>query len=445
MTYHITISNNNKFHFSFILLLFYFKGWADPGLSEQGIRETEHAARLLLAGGYDIDVVFTSRLKRAIKSTWIILGEMNQLYLPVFKSWRLNERMYGALTGLCKKDTAEKLGPELVQSWRGSLKSRPPAVSIRDKHWPGRDRRYSDLPFEQIPLTESLLDCILRTEPVWENKIKWELQRGRNVMVVSHANTLRGLVKLVDGIGDEEIQEIAIPTGIPIIYKFDKLMNPVKPTGNKYLSQKHMSGIFLEKPGILNAALKKELEWCETVPGYNITMARSNTGMTSLERSLTKLNAEKELREWVAKTIDLNDIEDDDGSDGNQGKPINFEDQLWEQGLKELRKGQQFDPETKFREDDELLNITDDDDSDIVKVSDSTEQSNAVNSPCISAFPSQYVIPGFGEVPLRRDAVVVLIRHGKTEHNKLGLFTGELIKLIFLSQVAHCNSCESIV
>jgi hypothetical protein len=118
-----------------------FTGWADPDLSEQGVRETEHAARLLLAGGYDIDVVFTSRLKRAIRSTWIILGEMNQLYIPVFKSWRLNERMYGALTGLCKRETAEQLGAELVQSWRGSLRSRPPPMSPQDYYWPGRDRR----------------------------------------------------------------------------------------------------------------------------------------------------------------------------------------------------------------------------------------------------------------------------------------------------------------
>jgi 2,3-bisphosphoglycerate-dependent phosphoglycerate mutase len=179
-----------------------FTGWADPDLSEQGIRETEHAARLLLAGGYDIDVVFTSRLKRAIRSAWIILGEMNQLYIPVFKSWRLNERMYGALTGLCKKETAEQLGAELVQSWRGSLRSCPPPVSIGDSQWPGRDRRYSDLSMEQIPLTESLLDCMERTIPAWEHKIKWELRKGRTVLVVAHANTLRGLVKLIDNIGD---------------------------------------------------------------------------------------------------------------------------------------------------------------------------------------------------------------------------------------------------
>ena len=190
-----------------------FTGWADPDLSERGFREVEHAARLLLEGGYEIDVVFTSRLKRAIRSVWIIFQEMNQVYLPVFKSWRLNERMYGALTGLCKSETAAKLGAELVQEWRGSLKSRPPALRPSDKYWPGRERRYADLSSDQIPLTESLLDCMDRCRPVWEEKIMYELRRGRTVMVVAHANTLRGLVKTIDGISDDDIRDVAIPTG----------------------------------------------------------------------------------------------------------------------------------------------------------------------------------------------------------------------------------------
>lgn len=371
-----------------------FTGWADPALSDQGVRETEHAARLLLAGGYEIDVVFTSRLKRAILSTWIILGEMNQLFLPVFKSWRLNERMYGALTGLCKFQTAEQMGADVVQSWRGSLRSKPPSLTMRDKYWPGRDRRYSDLSSDQIPLTESLLDCMSRTEPVWEDKIKFELQMGRNVMVVAHANTLRGLVKLIDGIGDQEIQEVGVPTGIPIVYKFDRNMNPVKPKG-KHLSQNHMTGVFLEKPGVLNAALQKEKQWVENVPGYNKTMTRSSTGMSSLERSLSKLNAEKELRDWADQFIDPDAVEDD-GSDGNQGKPIAYQDD----GTSKKRK----EPRTQISKD-------------IVPALISS-------MPCMQSMPSQSVIPGFGDVPVRKDAVVVLIRHGKTEHNKLGLFTG---------------------
>ena len=143
--------------------------------------------------------MFTSRLKRAIKSAWILLQEMNECYIPVYKSWRLNERMYGALTGLSKRGTAEKLGSDLVQSWRGSLYARPPALKPSDPYWPGRDRKYFDLSPSQIPLTESLHDCMLRTAPVWESKIARELKAGRTVMVVAHANTLRGLVKTIDG------------------------------------------------------------------------------------------------------------------------------------------------------------------------------------------------------------------------------------------------------
>ena len=200
-----------------------FTGWADPDLSVQGYREVEHAARLLVEGGYSVDIVFTSRLKRAIRSSWILLRELNEVYLPVFKSWRLNERMYGALTGLSKTETAEKLGAELVQEWRGSLLSRPPPLTPADKYYPGRDRRHADLSPAQIPLTESLLDCMERTKPVWLDKISYELSIGRNVLVVAHANTLRGAAQaptlgrvsvlglaLVDNLTSWEIPQTAI-------------------------------------------------------------------------------------------------------------------------------------------------------------------------------------------------------------------------------------------
>jgi 2,3-bisphosphoglycerate-dependent phosphoglycerate mutase len=367
----------------------------------------------------DIDVVFTSRLKRAIRSAWIILGEMNQLYIPVFKSWRLNERMYGALTGLCKKETAEQLGEELVQTWRGSLRSRPPPLTTDDCYWPGRDRRYSDLSMEQIPLTESLLDCMERTTPAWEHKIKWELRKGRTVLVVAHANTLRGLVKIIDNIGDEEIQEVAIPTGIPIVYKFDAKMNPMKRDDGKFLSQKHMKGVFLEKPGTLKEAIKREREWIDNVPGYSKTMSRSKTAMTPVERALSKLKAEKELGKWAGQFIDDRTNEEDDGSDGNQGRPINFEDEAWRKGLDELKEGEQFNPDGIFHPDKKGMILNEDEDDSATAIPELI-----TNSPCMQSMPSQSILPGIGQVPIRRDAVVVLIRHGKTEHNKLGLFTG---------------------
>lgn len=190
-----------------------FTGWADPDLSDRGFREAEHAARLLLEGGYEIDVVFTSRLKRAIRSAWVILKEMNQVYLPVFKSFRLNERMYGDLTGFSKTETAQQLGADQVQEWRGSLHSRPPPLKPTSQFWPGRERKYADLSPDQLPLTESLSDCMERTKPIWEKKILFELAKGNNVLVVAHANTLRGLVKTIDSISDSNIREVAIPTG----------------------------------------------------------------------------------------------------------------------------------------------------------------------------------------------------------------------------------------
>lgn len=402
-----------------------FTGWADPDLSERGRREVEHAARLLLEGGYEIDVVFTSRLKRAIRSVWIILQEMNSVYLPVFKSWRLQERCYGALTGLSKTETAKKLGHDLVQDWRGSLHSRPPPLKLSDAYWPGKDRKYADLSADQIPATESLMDCMQRTYPLWEQKILFELKTGKNVMVVAHANTLRGLVKLIDNIDDEDIREVAIPTGIPIVYKFDKSMNSIPPSGDKQTAfQVHMRGLFLEKPGLLQEALKREEEWKEHVPGYNPTMERNKTPMSPLERSLYKLKAERDLGEWAGQFFDPNVIQEDDGNDGNFGKPIQLiEDEVWALGMAELESGGQFDPDAPdFQE-------SANGDEATVENEEDTSSSTVVaplisNSPCVTNFPSASIVPGLGSVPVRRDAVVVIIRHGKTEHNKLGLFTG---------------------
>jgi 2,3-bisphosphoglycerate-dependent phosphoglycerate mutase len=441
-----------------------FTGWADPDLTEQGRREMDHAARLLMERGYEIDVVFTSRLKRAIRSTWILLQELNEVYVPVFKSWRLNERFYGALTGLSKKQTAERLGEELVQEWRGSLRSRPPALTENHQYYPGRDRKYADLTKEQIPLTESLLDCMERTIPLWENKIVNELQQGRNVLVVAHANvskrnfqymdyvfiteifsrnsfdvfkrnftqTLRGLVKTIDNIGDDEIQDIAIPTGIPIVYKFEKEANgqlkPCSPTKEENsVSQVYMNGQFLEKPGLLKEALKREDEWRLNVPGYDSTMGRHPRPMTNLERSLYKLNAERELEEWASEFIDLNAVSEDDGNDGNFGRPIALtEDEVWAKGMEELQNGAQFDPDApQFHAAENatlgrdisfqpsmLLELDGDVDEEI--------SPNFFAQPCVTSIPAfQYGVNG-SPAPVRPDPVIVIIRHGKTQHNKLG-------------------------
>ena len=392
-----------------------FTGWANPDLSERGHREIEHAARLLLEGGYNIDVVFTSRLDRAIRSTWILLNECNEVFIPVFKSWRLNERHYGALTGLSKPETAEKLGVELVQSWRGSLRSRPPPLSSSSRFWPGRARKYFDLSANQMPMTESLLDCMERTRPLYEDKILYELQRGRNVMVVAHANTLRGLVKIIDDIGDDEIQEIAIPTGIPVVYKFGRDMKPIAPRGNRQTAfQIHMKGMFLEKPGLLKEGLKREAAWSANVPGYDSTMKRNPRSMTTLERSLTKLEAERALGDWAGQFVDTSDGEiEDDGGDGNMGKGIQLvdEDEVWEKGIKDLEAGKAFDPDSAsfYQANSELQ----DDFAEGAVV-----PTIITNNPCVKPLPEvsepdSLSTRKIGNVPIRKDAVIVIIRHGK--------------------------------
>ena len=371
-----------------------------------------------MEGGYhyDIHVVFTSRLKRAIRSTWILLQEFNEVYLPVFKSWRLNERFYGALTGLNKTQTAERLGEELVQGWRGSLRNRPPALSRQDQYYPGRDRKYADLTPDQLPVTESLLDCMERTEPLWDNKILFELKKGRNVLVVAHANTIRGLVKTIDNIGDEEIQEVAIPTGIPIVYKFEREssgnIRSVPPENQENtVSQRHMNGEFLEKPGLLKVALKQEDEWVQKVPGYDGTMSRHPRPMTGLERSLYKLNAVRELGEWATEFIDL-DIDENEDAKGSFITP---------------EKNQSADTavQSSGAKEGAILSLSQSNDSgdgNVVLEDDVDDESGVPTffaQPCVTAAPNSSV---GGQT--RQDSVIVIIRHGKTQHNKLGLFTG---------------------
>mmetsp|Transcript_6726 Transcript_6726/g.10643 ORF Transcript_6726/g.10643 Transcript_6726/m.10643 type:complete len:918 (+) Transcript_6726:182-2935(+) len=409
-----------------------FTGWADPDLTEMGRREMEHAARLLMAGGYKIDVAFTSRLKRAIRSIWILLQELDEVYLPVFKSWRLNERMYGALTGLSKTETAEQLGQELVQEWRGSLKSRPPALTERDAYWPGRERRYADLTLDQIPLTESLLDCMERTTPLWEKKIQNELSQGNNVLVVAHANTLRGLVKTIDNIGDAEIQDVAIPTGIPIIYKFDHDLKAIPPDNDNQsgdsVGQVHMNGLFLEKPGILKEALKREAEWAQSVPGYDDTMSRHMRPMTSMERSLYKLNATRELGEWASEFIDYETLEEeDDGNDGNGNFVFSKEKKKIEEEQEKVHLKIDGDAAAAAAV---LAENSADSNNPLVQAATATAQEIVApiynNRPCVTSVPSGAVLGNSDAMstPIRRDSVIVIIRHGKTQHNKLGLFTG---------------------
>jgi 2,3-bisphosphoglycerate-dependent phosphoglycerate mutase len=204
-----------------------FTGWTDVGLSEKGVAEAHEAARWLAKEGFTFDVAFTSVLKRAIKTLWLVLEDMDLMWIPVQRNWRLNERHYGALQGLNKAETAARYGEDQVKLWRRSYDIRPPALEAGDERDPARDPRYRELPRAEAPLTECLKDTVQRVVPHWEQAIAPAIRAGRRVVVAAHGNSLRALVKYLDDVGDAEIVEMNIPTGIPLVYELDMSMRPV--------------------------------------------------------------------------------------------------------------------------------------------------------------------------------------------------------------------------
>lgn len=204
-----------------------FTGWTDVDLSDKGIHEAHQAGRLLKAEGYQFDVAFTSVLKRAIRTLWIVLDEMDLMWIPVEISWRLNERHYGALQGLNKKETAEKYGLEQVHAWRRSYDVPPPPLDLQDPRHPRFDPRYRGLAPEEIPSCESLKDTLERVLPYWEKTVLPCLEKGHRPILSAHGNSLRALVKHLDRISDQEIVELNIPTGIPLVYELDQDFRPL--------------------------------------------------------------------------------------------------------------------------------------------------------------------------------------------------------------------------
>jgi 2,3-bisphosphoglycerate-dependent phosphoglycerate mutase len=209
-----------------------FTGWTDVDLSEAGCLEAQQAGRELLHEGIVPQKVFTSVLKRAIRTQWLLLEAMDLLWLPVERHWRLNERHYGALQGLNKTQTVERHGEAQVKIWRRSYDIPPPPLSLDDQRHPRFDRRYADVDPKDLPATESLKDTLARVQPYWSARIAPELARGQHVLVVAHGNSLRALVKMLDGICEQEIVELNIPTGVPLLYEFDATM---KASGSRYL------------------------------------------------------------------------------------------------------------------------------------------------------------------------------------------------------------------
>jgi len=222
-----------------------FTGWTDVDLSERGIEEARNAGKILKNLGYTFDVAYTSVLKRAIRTLWLILDEMDLMWVQIYNTWRLNERHYGALQGLNKAEMAARYGEEQVFIWRRSYDIQPPPLDPNDERYPGRDPRYKTLSPAEIPLTESLKDTVARFMPFWHETLAPALKSGHKVLISAHGNSLRALVKYVDNIPDSEIVNVNIPTGIPLVYEMDNELKPLRHyyLGNPEEVQKAMEAV----------------------------------------------------------------------------------------------------------------------------------------------------------------------------------------------------------
>jgi 2,3-bisphosphoglycerate-dependent phosphoglycerate mutase len=205
-----------------------FTGWTDVDLSDKGRGEAKLAGKLLKEGDFHFDIAYTSVLKRAVRTLWIVLDEMDLMWLPVRDDWRLNERHYGALQGLNKAETAVKFGDAQVKIWRRSYDVPPPPLEKSDPRYPGHDRRYADLSATELPLTESLKDTVARFLPFWHDTLAPAVRSGQRVLVAAHGNSIRAMVKFLDGVSDDDIVGVNIPTGVPLVYELDANLKPIK-------------------------------------------------------------------------------------------------------------------------------------------------------------------------------------------------------------------------
>ncbi len=205
-----------------------FTGWTDVDLTETGVAQAKQAGQLLKADGFDFDIAYTSVLKRAIRTLWHSLDEMDRTWLPVQKCWQLNERHYGALQGLNKGETAKKFGDEQVLVWRRSYDTPPPALEANDARSERTDRRYANVATESVPLTECLKDTVDRVVPFWNETIAPDIQSGKRVVIAAHGNSIRALIKFLDGVSDDDIVGVNVPNGIPLVYELDANLKPIR-------------------------------------------------------------------------------------------------------------------------------------------------------------------------------------------------------------------------
>lgn len=367
-----------------------FTGWADPKLTLLGREEMQHAGRLLLAEGYEPDVVYTSRLQRAIQSTWTVLERLDALFLPVHKTYRLNQRMYGALQGLSKQATAEMFGASAVEAWRTVEKARPPPLAREDPNHPRHDRRYADLlngddddDESVLPSTESLLDCQERVRPLWEHKLRQDVASGKTVLVVAHRDALRGLIKTMQGDQAPDLQSIEMPKGIPIVFKFSETtLEPLPPIKGSW-RQPHTSGMYLEEP-------RNRFGWQnhERWKTSSTVLPDYRRRSSSLRDSLKKMRMEHSLAPTIRKSA-------------SEERPPEVE--RW------------TDDPCEFEEYDEFA-VDDTSDPVVPTILSLPNDEDGASSALDRATVHKSSTP--------TGPYVVLIRHGRTPHNNLGLFTG---------------------
>lgn len=432
-----------------------FTGWIDVDLSENGKREVEHAARLLLERGYTVDVTYTSRLKRAIRSSWIILKELGQVYRPVFKSYRLNERMYGALEGKSKIQSVIDFGEENVAAFRTGLSARPPAMSRDHPNWHGNETKYSDLDPSCIPVSESLQDTMDRTLPLLIKRIIPDLLLGKTVMVVAHANSLRGVVKYIDDLSEEQITKVGIPNGIPLIFKFKAEGGKLKPIVQEK-SEAPISGEFMEKKGLLRKLLQKEAELAARVPGFVPPAIPFNAPSNSngIEAGMAypkKVPYQFSMIEYKQRnkivvpdsnlTLNRSIDENADKKGEVQGYKENIEREVGGVQIDERMRGWERDNIEGSRSTQRTLwdpkiraLAALDRDRQILQLLDGSlwDPELGQNSGMKGVVERMNVTPkrvGPNSTGLQKGTgptgqYIVIIRHGKTEYNKLGLFTG---------------------
>jgi 2,3-bisphosphoglycerate-dependent phosphoglycerate mutase len=440
-----------------------FTGWDDPDLTRKGIEQSQRAGQLLVMHGLDemVDVVYASVLKRSVKSAFVVLQTTNSAFVPVKKRWRLNQRHYGAAQGLSKREAASQLGETVVRSWRNTLKAKPPPLSELDPSHPRHDRRYREVLNEKesnsLPSSESLLDCQRRATVVWDDEIRELIFRGKTVLVVAHRDTLLGIMRALDDLTESDLRSVRIPRGVPILYRFeasararggeyDLVPKPASAHGKQEAVQlvNRTSAVYLEQPKQLHVELQRDLEWTnlrflattgeDENKGANDSSLREREGEVSAPnarlRNQTLVSRVQQLRAESNLLHTSNEISSeeaaspsvvDESVEATSARPAEETSGPW-------ASVRWTDDPSEFEDYDEFNDLDDTEDGGASSLSEVLASSTLPSSADSRVAPVVLPVPDSASSPSSSwphdHAYIVLIRHGRTPHNNLGLFTG---------------------